>query len=142
MRGPSDAADAARYGRVDSEYEDLARDPAHGGKITAKTVQERNVGLGLEERGVVPGPITRDPTGAAEFIDARGGKWDVKGFNSGFRPSRGGFDLGTDAGKVDKSLNEGENVMLDTSKMSPGDIGALRLEGAARGWGNRVVYWP
>ena len=66
----------------------------------------------------------------------------MKGFNSGFRLFKGGFDLETDAGKVDKSLNEGESVMLDTSKMSSGDIGALKAEGAGRGWGNRVVYWP
>lgn len=142
MRGPSDPTSMARFGRTVAEYENLARDPAHGGKITAKTAQERKVGLELEKRGDVPGPIIRDPTGAAEFIDARGGKWDVKGFNSGFRPSKGGFDLGTDAGKVDKSLSEGESVMLDTSEMSLGDINTLKVEGAARGWGNTVVYWP
>lgn len=138
----TDAADAARYGRTVPEYQSLAQDPAHGGKITVKTEQERQVGLNLERRGDIPGPITRDPTGAAEFIDARSVKWDVKGFNSGFKPSRGGFNLKTDADKVDKSLRGGENVMLDTSKMSPGDVDALKAEGAARGWNDRVVYWP
>ena len=108
-----------------------AADPAHGQDM-----------LELKSRSDVPGPVTRDPTGAAEFIDAHGARWDVKGCNSGFRPSKGGFDLRTDAGKVDTSLRGGENVVLDTSKMAPGDLAALKAEGVALGWGNRVVYWP
>lgn len=110
--------------------------------MTAKTEQERRVGLELEKRGAVPGPITRDPTGKAEFIDTQGNKWDVKGFNSYFKPSKGGFDLQMDANKVDKSLREGENVMLGTSTTTQRDIAALKAEGAARGWGDKVVYWP
>ena len=136
------AAEGARFGRTGAEYETLARDPAQGGRINLKTEQERRVGLELEKRGDVPGPITRDPTGKAEFIDAQGNKWDVKGFNSYYRPSEGGFRVQVDANKVDKSLREGENVMLDTSKMTPNDIAALKAEGAARGWGDKVVYWP
>lgn len=132
----------AAFGRTDAEYDALARDPAQGGASSLKTEQERRVGLELEKRGDVPGPITRDPSGRAEFIDAKGNKWDVKGFNSYYRPSEGGFRLQTDANKVDKSLREGENVMLDTSKMTPNDIAALKAEGAARGWGDKVVYWP
>ncbi len=134
--------EAARFGRTEAEYESLAKDPAHGGKIDAKSEQERRVGLELEERKAVPATITRDPTGAAEFIDGAGQKWDVKGFNSNFKPSKGGFDVQVDAGKVDKSLKAGEHVMLDTSKMTPNDIAALKAEGAARSWGNKVVYWP
>jgi len=134
--------ETTRFGRNGAKYEILARDPAQGGKITPKTEQERRVGLELENRGYVPGPITRDPTGKAEFIDAQGNKWDVKGFNSYYRPSEGGFKLQVDVKKVDKSLNEGENVMLDTSKMTPSDIAALKAEGAVRGWGDKVVYWP
>ena len=66
----------------------------------------------------------------------------MKGFNSYYRPSKGGFSLQRDADKVDASLREGENVMLDTSTMTPNDIAALKAEGAARGWGDKVVYWP
>jgi hypothetical protein len=131
-----------RYGRSEEEFESLASDPAHGGKISIKSIQERTVGLELEKAGKVPGPITRDPTGAAEFIDGKGNKWDVKGFNSNFSPKKGGFSAATDAGKVDKSLALGENVMLDTSKMNDADVAALKSEGTARGWGDRVQYWP
>jgi len=58
----------------------------------------------LEAQGEMPAPIVRDPTGQADFIDAAGQKWDVKGFNSRYPPAKGGFDLMRDAGKVDKSL--------------------------------------
>jgi hypothetical protein len=130
------------FQRTQAEMDALASDPAHGGAISPKSIQERTVGLGLEKDGKVPGPITRDPTGAAEFIDGQGTKWDVKGFNSDFPPKKGGFSLARDAGKVDKSLASNENVMLDTSKMKPEDVAALKQEGQARGWGDRVQYWP
>ena len=134
--------EAARFGRNEAEYESLAKDPAHSGKVSVKSEQEPKVGLELEERGGVPAKLIRDPTGAAEFVDGAGQKWDVKGFNSDFKPSKGGFDLQVDANKVDKSLKAGENVMLDTSKMTQGDVTALKAEGTARSWGKRVVYWP
>jgi len=128
--------------RTQDELDDLARDPARGGKIDPKSEQERAVALGLESRGDVPGPVTRDPTGAADFIDGNGQPWDVKGFNSNFPPNKGGFDPMVDAGKVDTSLTQGENVMIDTSKMSPSDVAALRQQGASRGWGDKVKWWP
>lgn len=135
-------AGANQFNRTPEEFDSLAADPAHGGKIDPKSIQERTVGLDLEKAGKVPGPIVRDPTGAAEFIDAAGTKWDVKGFNSNFPPRKGGFSLARDAEKVDKSLALDENVMLDTSKMKPADVAALKQEGLARGWGDRVRYWP
>jgi hypothetical protein len=50
--------------------------------------------------------------------------------------------LSRDAGKIDAELARQENVIVDTSKMSAADVRALRAEGAARGWGNRVKWWP
>ena len=96
--------------------------------------------MGLEESGDVKSPIVRDPTGESEFIDADGQQWNVKGFNSNFPPRKGGFDLETDANKVDFELNNGENVMLDKKNMSQADIDALRAEGESRGWGDRVKW--
>lgn len=52
--------EAARFGRTEAEYESLAKDPAHGGKIDAKSEQERRVGLELEERKAVPAKMTRN----------------------------------------------------------------------------------
>lgn len=130
-----------RFPRSEKEYEDLARDPAHGGAISDKTIREREVGVGLEEAGEVPGPITRDPTGGSEFIDANGQAWDVKGFNSNFPPRKGGFDLMRDAGKIDSALATGENIMLDTAKLTAEHADLLRAEGITRGWGDRVKFW-
>ena len=138
----TEAGDVVRIERTTEEFDALAEDPAHGGKITRASEQERNVALDLEARGDVPGPIRRSPTEGADFIDGNNQQWDVKGFNSKFPPNKGGFDLATDAGKVDKELAAGENVMLDTSKMSESDIDALRAEGQVRGWGDRVKWWP
>jgi len=52
--------------------QELAKDPDHGGTIDEKGLHEAEVGLSSVESGKIPGPITRDPTGAAEFIDANG----------------------------------------------------------------------
>ena len=44
--------------------------------------------------------------------------------------------------EVDASLKLGENVMLDTGKMTPTDVASLKAEGAARGWGDKVQWFP
>lgn len=124
-----------------SDYDALAVDPARGKVIDEKGEQERKIGLNAERQGLLPGPITRDPTGAAEFIDGEGQAWDVKGFNSNPIHTRGRFNVRKDADKVDKSLNNKENVIIDTSMMSQKDIDSLRAEGTLRGWGSRVI-WP
>ena len=54
--------------RTQAELDALATDPAHGGKIGAKSIAERDVGLGLESQGKV-NSLVRDPSGSAEFID-------------------------------------------------------------------------
>lgn len=110
--------------------------------MTPASVRERTVGLALESLGEVPARIRRDPSGQAEFIDGAGEKWDVKAFNSHFPPLAGGFDLTRDADKVDKSLAQGENVMLDTGRLSSNDLSALRNESSLRGWGQRAKWWP
>lgn len=131
-----------RHPRSAEELEDLARDPAHGGRVTPGSARERDVGLGLEGSGEVAGPITRDPTGSAEFIDGNGQAWDVKGFNSNYTPRKGGFSLERDAGKVERELASGENVMLDTGNLSPEHSQLLKEEALRRGWEDRVKFWP
>jgi hypothetical protein len=39
------------------------------------------------------------------------------------------------------SLANNENVMLDTSKMTPKDVAALKAEGDKRGWGDKVQWY-
>ncbi|MFI8709568.1 hypothetical protein ACIGHG_21485 [Bacillus sp. NPDC077411] len=63
-------------GRSQAELDVLADDPAHAGSTRQYDIDqgllERKVGLSLEESGKVKGPITRDPSGKAEFFDANG----------------------------------------------------------------------
>jgi SPP1 gp7 family putative phage head morphogenesis protein len=128
--------------RTQDELDALASDPAHGGRVNDKSVREREVGLGAEDGGLIRGPIVRDPTGAAEFIDSTGQAWDVKGFRSDFGPQQGGFELSRDMGKVERELTSGHNVIIDTQNMSESDIEAMKLEIESRGLGDRVVFWP
>ena len=130
---------SARFSRSEQEYEDLAKDPAKGGKIDAGSEAEREVGLGLEERGEVPGPITRDPTGGAEFIDANGVEWDVKAYNSNF-PN--GFQPERIEQQLEMSRRLGENIMLDTRNLSSADLSKLREIVDAKDMGENVRFWP
>jgi hypothetical protein len=122
----------------------LGRDPAKAGKVTPGSLREAEVAVSLEEKGEVKGPIQRDPSGAADFIDGDGKHWDVKGFNSNMPPQQGGFDLSIDVKKVDDSLTLGENVMIDTKTMNANDVSALKAEGAkpTHSWGDRVIFYP
>ena len=128
--------------RTPEELEALASDPAHGGAITPGAEREREIGLGAEQAGIVRGPITRDPSGAAEFIDSDGQAWDVKGFRSDFPVSQGGFEIDRATNNVEKELRSGHNVIIDTGNLSEDDLGALQTEIERRGFSERVVYWP
>lgn len=66
----------------------------------------------------------------------------MKGFNSNYSPAQGGFSLLRDAKKIDQALGDGEKIMIDTSKMTRGDVAALKAEGEKRGWGSSVVWHP
>lgn len=129
------------FPRTPEEYEELARDPSEGNKISPKTERERTAGLTLERQGDLPGPIVRDPTGNAEFIDTTGQKWDVKSFNSNFPERKGGFNLERDLGKIEKEFNQGENVILDTTDLKPDDASALRNAIEQKGWSDRIRWY-
>ncbi len=128
--------------RTPEELGALASDPAHGGATTPGAEREREIGLGAEQAGIVKGPIIRDPSGAAEFIDSDGQAWDVKGFRSDFPVSRGGFEIDRAMNNVEKELRSGHNVIIDTGNLSEDDLGALQTEIERRGFSERVVYWP
>lgn len=133
-------------GRSQAELDELVNDPAHSGSTRQadidKGLHEREVGLGLEESGKVKGPITRDPSGKAEFIDANGQAWDVKSFNSNYKPSKGGYTLTDAMNKIYDSLAENENVMLDTSNFNPSDTAELMKEIIEKGLEDKVIVWP
>jgi hypothetical protein len=129
--------------RTKQEFDNLARDPAHGNAISPKTLREREAGLGLEARGDLPGPIRRDPRPkGGEFIDATGQVWDVKAFNSNFTPKKGGFSLNAAKKKILKELNNNEHVILDTKDLNSAHLKQLQDLVRNEGWGSKIRWWP
>jgi WXG100 family type VII secretion target len=123
-------------------YKPLATDPAHGGVISEKTLRESGVGLALEGRRQLPGPITRYPTPAAEFTDATGQAWDVKTFNSNFPPRKGGFELEKSMTEIHSELGKKENIILDTKDLSAAHIQELRQAIEKAGIQDQVRWYP
>ena len=129
-----EAAEKAHEARIN----ELAADPAQGGLIKAKGIREAEVGLALEKAGELPGPIKRDPSGSAEFIDATGQAWDVKAFNSNFK---NGYNLRKALENIGEELENGENVILDTKDLKPEHAAELREAINARGWDSRIKWF-
>lgn len=125
------------------KVEDLAKDPAHDGKISAKSTREAEVGIALERNGKLKGPIRRDhrPDGG-DFVDADGKIWDVKAFDSRWPPKKGGFKLDRDINKIDKVLKQGEYVILDTQNLSAEHIKKLLDIIVSRGWSDKILWYP
>ncbi|ABF90255.1 hypothetical protein MXAN_7256 [Myxococcus xanthus DK 1622] len=128
----------------ETRIEELASDPAQGGKVTPKTRREAEVGLQLEERRQLPAPIKRDPTGQSEFVDSQGIKWDIKTFDSRFPPRKGGFSLERDLDKIKAELARGENVILNTENMSAQHVQALRnaIDALGPSVSSRILWFP
>ncbi|OME24219.1 hypothetical protein BSK47_03175, partial [Paenibacillus odorifer] len=132
--------------RTQSEIDALAHDPAHAGSTRQIDIEkgkhEARVGLELEEMKKLDGPIARDPSGKAEFIDAKGQAWDVKSFNSNYPPKKGGYKLSSAMRSINKSLSEGENVILDVTNLSIENKAELLHEISIQGFIDKVVTWP
>ncbi len=116
--------------------EELAKDPAKGGRMSPDTQREAEVALQLEEMGLLAGPIRRDPSGDAEFIDRRGTLWDVKQFHS----EKGRFNLGSAVETIRREILAGENVILDTKFLDSNDAAALRSAIETNGWQHKILW--
>ena len=136
------AADRAANANTSRELriKELGKDPAQGGAVTAKTLREAEVGVALEEAGRLPRPITRDPSGGAEFLDGANQPWDVKRFNSSYPTKQGGYTLESSLKKIKKELDIGENVIIDTIDLKPEHVTELRAAVSANGWDARVIW--
>ena len=130
------------FGATRKRYDELSKDPAHNGKISPKSRNEARVGMKLEQDGKLPGPIKRDPSGGAEFIDAKGAKWDVKSFDSRWPPRKGGFSLTRDVQKIEQELLGGENVILDTQNLTAQHKAQLQQAIQSKSWGSRIQWFP
>lgn len=120
----------------------LALDPAHGNRATANSLREAEAGLALEAWGKLPGPIRREKSGASEFVDARGQRWDVKRFNSHFPTWSGGFVLDRALDKLAGQFAQKEFVILDRTDLTTVHAQSLRQAIDARGWNDRVLWYP
>ncbi|GFI24894.1 hypothetical protein IMSAGC011_03699 [Lachnospiraceae bacterium] len=135
-------------GRTQSELDDLARDPAHANRIEDQGIKERQIALDLEQQGRL-GRVIRDPQagGGADFIDTTTGiKWDVKSFVSypkGHTSARkGAFKVGDAMNNINKELNRGNNVIIDTRQLIPSHITDLKNAINAAGIGNKIIWYP
>jgi hypothetical protein len=144
----------AEYAR---RQEELAKDPATGGKVRPKNRREADVALDLERRGELPGPIRRaqpDSMGVdqGDFVDSAGVYWDVKGpcdiFPSGPREGQpmpphmpGYYDGATMERAIQKELDKGQNVILDTKYLtSTSAVDLRRRVGSHPAWQGRVRF--
>jgi hypothetical protein len=116
---------------------ELAKDPAHGGEVTAGSQREAEVGLNLEERGELPGPISREASGEAEFVDGKGQAWDVKGFHS----EGGRFDIEYSMSKIEREIALNRNVILDGQNLSQADIASLRAAIDEAGLTDKIIWY-
>lgn len=130
----------------DRRVEELAADPAHNGKISAKSRREAEVGLEAEGQGKVPGPIRRaelDNTDPAfqkdqgEFFDANGDNWDVKSpvdtFPAGRMAgqpmpegTRGRYNGDEFEQKLTDEVGGGQRVIIDSKNLSPSSLADLK----------------
>ncbi|MDQ7822409.1 MAG: hypothetical protein RDV48_06400 [Candidatus Eremiobacteraeota bacterium] len=124
--GKSSAGEAlGALPQLKDRAEELASDPAKGKKITPGSIEEAAVGAYAEACGVVPPTVTREATGAAEFIDGKGAPWDVKSPLSPPQGARWSFDAPHILVKLRHDLGEGEGVLLNLSNCNKADADAV-----------------
>jgi hypothetical protein len=133
---------------------ELAEDPARGGRISGKSLQEASIGLKAEANEDIPGPIKRaslSPSGVdqGEFIDADGQRWDVKSSPDVLPsytptpgvPIRNPQSTHEFIDMIDEELGKGEYVLLDPDGMTPGRLAQLEaITDASSSWQGKVIW--
>lgn len=66
----------------------------------------------------------------------------MKSFNSNYKPNKGGFRLDKAMNTINKSLEEGENVIIDTTNMTSEYVSELIKEIQKQGLENNILFWP
>lgn len=120
----------------------LQRDPENNHRIEKKSAREGEIGLELEEAGLLPGPIQRDISGGSEFIDAQGTKWDIKKFYSDIPGSQGAFEIEKTRTNLASGIVKGENIILDCAELTLVEQQALSQIVEAEGWSDRIIWYP
>ena len=152
----------------EERLQELARDPDRGGRITEGTRREAEVAIELETQGRLTPEVRRPAVGdghSGDFVDGAGGDWDIKAPRSrskliedirtraraadrpepdipNDRPLRGEFNVDETVAEIRRELLTGENVIIDTHRMTADDIAALRAVVEQAGLGSRVIFFP
>ncbi|MEV5834254.1 hypothetical protein [Nocardia sp. NPDC052112] len=142
-----------------ARVEELAKDPAHGGKITDKSRREAEVALGMEHDGQLNGPVTRAPMengkDTGDFVDGDGQHWDMKQPTDTFPPTagpmagqpmpptmRGAYNAEEFEKMVGEELGTGENVMIDRQNLSEAGLQSVQeVVGKHPEWAGKVVIY-
>jgi hypothetical protein len=142
----------------DQRVDELAQDPSHQGQVGPKARREAEVGLELERRGDLKGPIRRAPKingrDTGEFVDADGQHWDIKAWADTFpagpragQPmppgTRGRYSRADVENQIrhELSQNPPENVIVDPANMSPQALADVRsLVASHPEWQGKVIF--
>lgn len=133
--------------RTCKEYVDLARDPAHGNRISYQTRKERKIVLELEAQGEL-GYIVRDEQAenGADFIDTSTGiKWDVKSPVN--KPAghtsvrKGAFSVAIMMRKIRREVAHNHNVIIDTRRITQNQIVLLKNAISEAGLDNKILWY-
>jgi len=138
----------------DQYIDGLSQDAAHGGQVSAKSVQEAKVAVQAERDGLVDGPLTRPELGPngedqGDFVDGNGQRWDIKSSPDSVPsysrvagapiPNPQSTQDFTDM--INDSLGKGENVLLDPDGMSPARLAQLQqVVEDNPAWQGRVLW--
>lgn len=133
--------------RTYKEYFELARDPSHANKVLPQGRKERDIGIDLENQGILH-KIIRDPQKdkGAEFIDTVTGiKWDIKSFVShpkgATSAKKGAFSLFRAIAKIEKEFNNGHNVIIDTRRLTKSDKESLINAINDKGYSDKIIWY-
>jgi WXG100 family type VII secretion target len=127
---------SARELQVDrARFEQLARDPAEGGKVDEGSIEEARIAIRLERSGQLS-DVVRSPQPETDFLEdgGAGQGWDVKSFRS----SR--FSLDQTLQSVDGELGQGHNVIINTAHLDSTQVAEVQQAIQMRGWSGRVIF--
>jgi hypothetical protein len=121
-------------------HQELATDPDTGKTITANSTREADDAVELEDAGRVPRlRRARENEPGADFVDARGQKYDHKVATSKWGP----FDAKAFVKKVARDdIGNGEKIILNRKDLSDGDLRALMDEIDERGLRDEFIFLP
>jgi len=103
----------------------LAADPAHGLDPTPGSLEEAAVGLAAERHRILGGPIVREASGMAEFVDTAGQLWDVKSPRSPGPADPWRFDLFNQLETIKKDLGHNNRILLNLTQCNARDQALL-----------------